>query len=167
MSECQRLCRRKTIHGPVHDVPYENSLILPVYRHIWKVRRFVQGGLPFRFCDRLELTLVFEARDLSSVIQQTVRSGIWRNLRRRKLYLARTACDNQSSESPSLSFGRTGRNSHGIQRRSEYGVVLQRTISDTRRWIVFLFGVYNMLLWLWTTHLAQKSWLLKTLTTSR
>ena len=73
---CQRLCRRKTIHGPVHDVPYENSLILPVCRHIRKVTRFVEDGLPFRFCDQLELTLVFEARDLSSVIQQTMRSGI-------------------------------------------------------------------------------------------
>ena len=38
--------------------------------------RFVEDGLPFRFCDRLELTLVFEARDLSLIIQQTVRSGI-------------------------------------------------------------------------------------------
>ena len=110
------------------------------------MKRFVEDGLPFRFCDQLELTLVFEARDLSSVIQQTMGSGIWRNLRRRKLHLARTACDNQSSDSPSLSFGRTGRNSHGIQRRFEYGVVLQRTISDTRIWIFFLLGVYNMLL---------------------
>ena len=156
-------------------LPLEDYTWTRTWRTLWKFFDF--AGLPpdlkgekirsRRFCDRLELTLVFEARDLSSVIQQTVRSGIWRNLRRRKLYLARTACDNQSSESPSLSFGRTGRNSHGIQRRTEYGVVLQRTISDTRRWIAFLFGVYNMLLWLWTTHLEQKSWLLKTLTTSR
>ena len=67
----------------------------------------------------------------------------------------------QSSVSPSLSFGTTGRN-YRIQRRTEYGIVLQRAISDTRRWIVFLFGLYNMLLWLWTIHLEQKSGLLKT-----
>ena len=72
MSECQRLCPWKTIHGPVHDVPYENSSDfagLPPDLKGEKIRSR-------RFCDRLELTLVFEARDLSSVIQQTVRSGI-------------------------------------------------------------------------------------------
>ena len=35
-------------------------------------------------------------------------------------------CVWQSSVSPSLSFGRTGKNSHRIQRRTEYGIVLQR-----------------------------------------
>ena len=56
-------------------------LILAIYRHIWKVLRFVEDGfyIPFRCRDRLELVLVFEARDFNSVIQQTVRSGIWRN----------------------------------------------------------------------------------------
>ena len=38
--------------------------------------RFVEDGLPscIRCCDLLELTLDFEARDLSSVIKQAVRS---------------------------------------------------------------------------------------------
>ena len=76
---------------------------LPPYLKVW---RFLEDSLPFRCCYRLELTLVFEARDLNSVIQQTIRSGIWRNLRRRKLHLAKTASYNRSSESPSLSFGR-------------------------------------------------------------
>ena len=49
MSDCQRLCRGETKHGLVHDVPYQNSLTLPIYRHIWKVLRFVEDGLPFKF----------------------------------------------------------------------------------------------------------------------
>ena len=36
----------------------------------------VEDGLPFRCRDRLELTLVFEARDLNLVIEKMVRSGI-------------------------------------------------------------------------------------------
>ena len=76
---------------------------LPTYRHIWKVSRFVEDGLPIRCCDLLELTLDFEARDLNSVIQQAVRSGIVRNWGRRKLHLSKTACANRSSELPCLS----------------------------------------------------------------
>lgn len=103
----QRLCHQKTKHGPVHDIPDQNSLILLIYRHIWKVWRLIEDGLALRCCDLIELTLVFDARDLNSVVQQTVRSGIWRNLRWRKLHiLAKTVCDNWSSESLSLSFGR-------------------------------------------------------------
>ena len=64
----------------------------------------LKRGLPFRFFDRLELTLVFEARDLNSVIQQAVRSEVWRNLRWRKLHLARTACDNQSRHAVAFAF---------------------------------------------------------------
>ena len=30
----------KTKLGPVHDVRYKNSLILPTYRHIWKEVEF-------------------------------------------------------------------------------------------------------------------------------
>ena len=44
--------------------------------HLKGVRRFVEDGLPFRCRDRLELTLVFEARDLNLVIEKMVRSGI-------------------------------------------------------------------------------------------
>ena len=32
---------------------------LPIYRHIWKVWRFVEDGLPIRCCDLLELNLSF------------------------------------------------------------------------------------------------------------
>ena len=38
-NECQQLNHRKTKHGPLHDVPDQNYLILPIYRHIWKVWR--------------------------------------------------------------------------------------------------------------------------------
>ena len=76
--------------------------------------RFVEDGLPV-CCDLLELALVFEARDLTSVIQQTVRSGIWRNWRRRKLRLiSKIACENRSSESPCLS------SSNYIRHRSRF-----------------------------------------------
>ena len=34
MSDCQRLCRGETKHGLVHDECYQNSLTLPIYRHI-------------------------------------------------------------------------------------------------------------------------------------
>ena len=157
-NECQRLCPGKTKHGPVHDVPDQNSFDFADYRHIWKVLRFVEDGLPFRCRDRLELTLVFEARDFNSVIQQTITSGIWRNskLKTKETPFCEECMTIKSSESPPLS----------IQRRTEYGFVLQRTISDTRSWIVFLFGLCNTLLWLWTTRLEQKSWLLKTTTLS-
>ena len=89
-----------------------------------------------QFTFSLELTLVFEGRDLNSVIQQMVRSRIWRNLRRRKLHLAETASDNRS-------FGGI---TEGIQRRTNYGIVLSITISDTKRWTVFFFGLCNTLL---------------------
>ena len=105
--QCQRLCKGKTKYAPIHDIPDQNSLILPnLPPHLKGVRRFVENGLPFRCRDRLELTLVFEARNLNLVIEKMVRSGIWRNLRRRKLHLARTAYGNRSRESPSLSVER-------------------------------------------------------------
>ena len=68
-------------------------------------------GVKFRW-RRFSFSLLRSVRtylsfwDHNSVIQQTVRSGIWRNWRRRKLHLAKTAYDNRSGLSPSLSFGR-------------------------------------------------------------
>ena len=62
---------------PIHDIPDQNSLdFADLPPHLKGVRRFVEDGLPFRCRDRLELTLVFEARDLNLVIEKMVRSGI-------------------------------------------------------------------------------------------
>ena len=69
---------------------------LPPYLKVW---RFLEDSLRFRCRYRSELTFVFGARDLNSVIQQTLRSGIWFSEDCELLY-------NRSSESPSLSFGR-------------------------------------------------------------
>lgn len=88
----------------------------------------------FLFRCRLELTLVFEARDLNWVILQTVRSGIWRNIRRRKLHLANTMCGNRSSR---LRFP--------LELTLELNTASchKERFSVTGRWIVFLFGLYN------------------------
>ena len=105
---------------------------LPPYLKVW---RFLEDSLPFRCLYRLELTLVLGARDLNSVIQQTVRSEIW----------CSEDCELQSIERVAFTF---------IWKESlkefsdelKYGIVLQRTISDPTRWIVFLFGLCSTLL---------------------
>ena len=43
-SECQRLCNLKTKYVPVHDVPDENSLILPITNLRSGVPIFFRGG---------------------------------------------------------------------------------------------------------------------------
>ena len=133
-NECQRLNHGKTKHVHVHDVPGQIPWFcrLPPYLKVW---RFLEDSLPFRCRYRLELTLVFGARDLNSVIQQTVRSEIWFS----------EDCELQSIERVAFAF---------IWKESlkefsdelKYGIVLQRTISDTTRWIVFLFGLCSTLL---------------------
>ena len=99
---CQWLCRGKTKPGLVHDAPVQKSLIYRLTATFERCeirwRRFTCSLLrPVRTC------LSFWGKRSNSVIQQTVRSGIWRNWRRRKLHLSKTACENRSSESPCLS----------------------------------------------------------------
>jgi len=36
-TECQRLCEGKTSYAPIHDVPDQNSLILPITATFWTV----------------------------------------------------------------------------------------------------------------------------------
>ena len=99
-NECQRLCRGKTKPGLVHDVPVQKPLIyrLTATFERCEIRWFTCSLLrPVRTC------LSFWGKRSNSVIQQTVRSWIWRNWRRRKLHLSKTACENRSSESPCLS----------------------------------------------------------------
>ena len=68
-------CHGKTKPGPVHDVPVQKSLICRLTATFERCQDSLKT-VPIRCCDLLELTLDFEARDLNSVIQQAVRSGI-------------------------------------------------------------------------------------------
>ena len=133
-SECQRLCGGR---------PNLDTYMTYLSKSLW----FADFTATFeRWEDSLktvyhllEVTLVFEARDLNSVIQQTVRSGIWRNWRRRKLHLAKTACENRSSESLCLSASNCKRH---------------RAKNDFRHQEMdsLVLWYCNTLLWLWTTY---------------
>ena len=83
-NECQQLNHRNTKHGHFHGVPDQDSLILPISRHIWKVWRSQSFRPSFSPYQKSCKDLVKYCRERFVLMLESVRSDL--NVRSLRLF---------------------------------------------------------------------------------